>query len=431
MKISARNIVISALLTWAVGLFMAVSAHNAGAQSVINVSGTTWVGTDSEGRYYEYSFQPDGAMYYKSPTGFWKNGTWKQDGNSIYMETNNKYSEYQGTITGTHMEGRAWNVKPEQWTWVADLRNPPSPPSTTGSIPNVSGTTWVGTDSDGDYYEYTFRPDGALYYKSPSGFWTNGTWKQDGNSIYMETNKKYSEYQGTITGTHMEGRAWNVVNKHWTWVADLQNAPPSSSISGVPSVSGTTWSGADSLDNHYDYEFRPDGSLRYSYETGSFTDGTWRQDGDSIYMSMNNKYSERLGRITGTHMEGNAWNVVNKHWTWGADLRIPASASVPAYTGNVVSLDGTTWIVAETNGDNDIFNFLPGGTLSYSYQNGSYTNGTWKQDGDSVYIEMNHKYVEYHGKISGSHIDGTASNVKGHHWTWTADMRSSATAPTP
>ena len=70
MKISARYIVISALLTWAVGLFMAVSAPIAGAQSVINVSGTTWVGTDSEGRYYEYSFQPNGAMYYKSPTGF-------------------------------------------------------------------------------------------------------------------------------------------------------------------------------------------------------------------------------------------------------------------------------------------------------------------------------------------------------------------------
>src|SRR5271157_2839653 len=322
MKISARNIVISALLTWAVGLFMTVFAQNAGAQSVIN----------------------------------------------------------------------------------------------------VSGTTWVGTDSDGDYYEYSFQANGALYYKSPSGFWTNGTWKQDGSSIYMETNKKYSEYQGQISGTHMEGNAWNIKDKHWTWVADLRNSPPSSSNGAVPSVSGTIWSGADSLDYHYDYEFRPDGTLRYTYETGSFTDGTWKQDGDTIYMSMNNKYSERLGQITGTHMEGKAWNIKDKHWTWVADLRNTPPAS--AY-GGVASLAGTSWNVVETNssGDRDIFNFMPDGTLSYSYQNGSYTNGTWKQNGDSVYIEMNNKLVEYKGRITGSHIEGTASNVKGENWTWTADKR--------
>ena len=122
MKISARNIVISALLTWAVGLFMTVFAQNAGAQSVINVSGTTWVGTDSDGDYYEYHFQPDGALHYKSPTGFYKKGSWKQDGDAIYMETNNKYSERQGQISGTRMTGNAWNIKGRKWTWQADMR---------------------------------------------------------------------------------------------------------------------------------------------------------------------------------------------------------------------------------------------------------------------------------------------------------------------
>jgi hypothetical protein len=320
MKISARNIVISALLTWAVGLFMTVFAQNAGAQSVIN----------------------------------------------------------------------------------------------------VSGTTWVGTDSDGDYYEYSFQADGALYYKSPSGFWTNGTWKQNGSSIYMETNKKYSEYQGQISGTHMEGNAWNIKDKHWTWVADLRNTPPTFTNGGVPSVSGTIWSGADSLDYHYDYEFRPDGTLRYTYENGSFTDGTWKQDGDTIYMSMNNKYSERLGRITGTHMGGTAWNIKDKHWTWAADLR---NTSSPPANSSVPSLAGTSWNATETDGDIDIFYYLPDGTLSYSYQAGSFTNGTWRQDGDAVYMQMNNKYVEYHGRITGTHMEGTAHNVTGKDWTWKADKR--------
>jgi outer membrane biogenesis lipoprotein LolB len=111
-------------------------------------------------------------------------------------------------------------------------------------------------------------------------------------------------------------------------------------------------------------------------------------------------------------------------------LTLALSLFVTAFAQNtssansaVASLAGTSWTVVESDGDNDIFNFLADGTLSYSYQNRSYTNGTWKQDGDSVYIEMNHKFVEYTGRITGTHIEGNASNVKVHHWTWTADKR--------
>ncbi len=122
MKISVTSIAKFALLTLAIVLAMTAFVHNAKAQSVIDVSGTTWVGTDSDGDYYEYTFQADGVLYYKSPSGSFANGTWKQNGSSIYMETNNKYSEYQGRITGTHMEGNAWNVKGRTWTWGANKK---------------------------------------------------------------------------------------------------------------------------------------------------------------------------------------------------------------------------------------------------------------------------------------------------------------------
>ncbi len=85
---------------------------------------------------------------------------------------------------------------------------------------SVAGTTWAGTDSDGDYYEYHFQADGALHYKSPTGFFKNGTWNQHGDEIYMETNKKYAERKGRISGTHMKGDAWNVKGQTWTWAAD-------------------------------------------------------------------------------------------------------------------------------------------------------------------------------------------------------------------
>jgi osmotically-inducible protein OsmY len=324
MKIPARNIVLSAFLTMAVGLFMTVFVQNAKAQSAVSVSGTTWVGTDSDGDYYEYSFQADGALYYKSPSGFWTNGTWKQDGDSIYMETNNKYSEYQGRISGTHMEGRAWNVKDKHWTWVADLRNTP-PTSANVSVASLAGTSWTVVETDGDRDIFNFLADGTLSYSYQNGSYTNGTWKQDGDSIYIQMNNKYVEYQGRITGTHIEGTASNVKGNHWTWTADLQSATLSGNAtqgnSSVASIAGTTWSGPDTMGNHYDYEFRTDGSLRYSYETGSFTDATWKQDGDSIYMSINNKYSERLGRINGSHMQGDAWNVKGQKWTWEADKK--------------------------------------------------------------------------------------------------------------
>lgn len=85
---------------------------------------------------------------------------------------------------------------------------------------SVAATTWGGTDSDGDHYEYYFRADGALHYNSPTGFWKNGTWRQDKNAIYMEMNNRYSERKGLIIGTRMDGKAWNVEGRTWTWVAE-------------------------------------------------------------------------------------------------------------------------------------------------------------------------------------------------------------------
>lgn len=85
---------------------------------------------------------------------------------------------------------------------------------------SVAGTIWTGWESDGDYYEFYFMKNGSLHYKSPTGYWTVATWRQDGNEIYMEFNNKYAERQGTITGNRMEGDGWNVKGLRWTWSAE-------------------------------------------------------------------------------------------------------------------------------------------------------------------------------------------------------------------
>ncbi|HEY1208386.1 MAG TPA: hypothetical protein VGE85_03365 [Terracidiphilus sp.] len=128
MKNPVKNIVISTLLTLALGLFMTAFAQKAMAQSVINVTGTTWVGTDSDNDYYEYTFMAGGVLYFKSPQGFYTNGTWQQDGDFIYMQTyymdtRRKYSDRLGQIKGTHMDGGAGNVTGRTWKWVADLKS--------------------------------------------------------------------------------------------------------------------------------------------------------------------------------------------------------------------------------------------------------------------------------------------------------------------
>jgi hypothetical protein len=96
--------------------------HQEQQASLASIAGTIWVGTDSDEDYYEYHFKEDGSFHYNSPTGFWKNGTWRQEGDTIYMETNNNYSEYEGKITGNRIEGNAWNIEERKWVWGADKK---------------------------------------------------------------------------------------------------------------------------------------------------------------------------------------------------------------------------------------------------------------------------------------------------------------------
>lgn len=43
------------------------------------------------------------------------------------------------------------------------------------TAPGVSGTTWAGKDSDGEYSKYHFLSEGVLHYDTQSGSWQNGS----------------------------------------------------------------------------------------------------------------------------------------------------------------------------------------------------------------------------------------------------------------
>ena len=87
----------------------------------------------------------------------------------------------------------------------------------------LTGTTWSGTDSDGDHYVFTFEDGGTLAYTSPNGSYRNGTWNQFKGSVYFEMNNHTSEYLGSVVGPNMEGKAWNrQQGSKWTWKVSKQ-----------------------------------------------------------------------------------------------------------------------------------------------------------------------------------------------------------------
>lgn len=90
------------------------------------------------------------------------------------------------------------------------------------STPSIAGTTWAGKDVNDDHYVFRFLADGTVHYTTPEGSWKNGTWKQEGDEVYMEMNDRYAERVGTIVGSRMKGRGWNVAGLEWTWEVERQ-----------------------------------------------------------------------------------------------------------------------------------------------------------------------------------------------------------------
>jgi hypothetical protein len=50
---------------------------------------------------------------------FRDNGRWEQNGNQIYTEINNKYSEGRGTFESDKAEGIGWNSANAKWVYIA------------------------------------------------------------------------------------------------------------------------------------------------------------------------------------------------------------------------------------------------------------------------------------------------------------------------
>jgi len=99
-------------------------AERADAPLTPPLEGTTWSGTDSDGRFYVFRFKAGSRLAYTSPTGtFDKAGdTWRQSGASVTLTFNSGYAVYKGSIVGEDMGGRASNVVGKKWEWSVRRR---------------------------------------------------------------------------------------------------------------------------------------------------------------------------------------------------------------------------------------------------------------------------------------------------------------------
>jgi hypothetical protein len=80
------------------------------------LAGTTWVGETAEGWAMTIEFGADGTMNVSYKTTRFSRASWKQDGDKIYWEMNNKYCEFDGKMKGDTIEGESHNVAGKRWT---------------------------------------------------------------------------------------------------------------------------------------------------------------------------------------------------------------------------------------------------------------------------------------------------------------------------
>src|SRR5262245_11781381 len=81
----------------------------------------------------------------------------------------------------------------------------------------------------------------------------------------------------------------------------------------------------------------------------------------------------------------------------------PALKPLP---NKAMPLAGTTWVGQTAEGWEMMIEFVADGSMNVSYKTTNFKTATWTQDGEKIYWEMNKKYCEFNGKLSGDNIEG-------------------------
>ena len=380
--------------------------------AVASVQGSAWEAEDSDGDRYTFDFHPGGLLRYTFRDEPHSDGTWQQSGRNITMRMGVMGGlNFTGTISGSEMSGRGSMPGGHTWTWDATrtglISNRPTPPAL-----NLANTTWAGTDSDGDYFEFEFRQGGALTVRGRSGSPTNGNWRLAGSDLSMTASGL--NWRGTVRGNAITGTGSMQSGHTWRWTITPL-------VREAANLAGTTWTARDSDGDNYVFHFLSGGTLRYNFRGRDYTDGTWTQNGNNVAMRMNALEGMRqTGVISGNQMQGTG-SIGNHSWTWSANRTgsAPGGNTGGGTGGGVASpLIGTTWSGIDSDGDHFSFTFQPNGRLLVRTPQNEVINGTWSASGNTV--RMSTSSLRWQGTIQGNQMRGTGQVIGGNHtWTFT------------
>lgn len=97
-------------------------------------------------------------------------------------------------------------------------------------------------------------------------------------------------------------------------------------------------------------------------------------------------------------------------------LAVPLAAAPRIKTKTVPSLVGTAWSGNTWEKQTMVFEFHADGQINVTYNGAPVKDCAWKQDGESVHVEINNKYLEFDGKLQDGKVVGHCHNVAGTQW---------------
>jgi hypothetical protein len=79
------------------------------------LAGTSWLGKTAEGWDMTLDFAADGRMTVSYNKTTFSKASWRQDGDRVYFEMNDRYCEFDGKFVGDAIEGQSHNVAGRRW----------------------------------------------------------------------------------------------------------------------------------------------------------------------------------------------------------------------------------------------------------------------------------------------------------------------------
>lgn len=369
-----------------------------------SLANTVWTAVDKDEQPLVLRFQPDGKLEYVFGGETFRNGTWRQEGDAVAFEMNNKYVEYEGKRSGQALAGSAKDQKGQTWKWKASPGEPasakpaatatrpvPTPPEPTA--PKASMPAATSPEPKPSQTKPAPRPTEAM--PVPTLPLPQPTRTMAGPLTLPDKPPPISvPTQSRPEPTRPEP------------TRPLPPATTAPQAPAVPEVAGTLWRGKDSDGDPFEFELKAGG--RGVCRRGAIltTDVRWRQDGERLFIDVNNGYSRYEGRLLGDRAEGTGSNVQGRSWKWTMTRQ-----------NSKYDLAGSTWSGKDSDGEAFSFKFLENGEVDF-IRDKETRKATWKIEGDKLIISVNKGFSTYVGLLNGEQIDGTATNIKGMRWNW-------------